>query len=244
VTAELDAMAQSLRRRIDGSLLASVKPRRAEAGMSQVFAMAPGYRDLYRYHLMLLRGLAITGDVFNISVKDLALLYEYWCFIKLNSLMNTERETYEGYWDDIAPFVKYGCVKDQKFYEMVRGAILLKKTDGKYDTLDEYKAANFDKTEKKIYYTNDEKRQAASVRLYTDRGIEVAVMSTLIDGNFMSFLEYQGKEEDRVKWENDWDTPFYCSDGRTPTMPCSSHPDFVPPEGPMQAYLEAIKVRE
>ena len=62
----------------------------------------------------------------------------------------------------------------------------------------EYKTANFDKTEKKVYYTNDEKRQAASVKLYTDRGIEVAVMNTLIDGNFMSFMEYQGKEEDRV----------------------------------------------
>jgi molecular chaperone HtpG len=74
----------------------------------------------------------------------------------------------------------------------------MKKTDGKYATIAEYKAANFDKTEKKVYYTNDEKRQAASVKLYTDRGIEVAVMNTLIDGNFMSFMEYQGSEEDRI----------------------------------------------
>ena len=94
--------------------------------------------------------------------------------------------------------MKYGCIKDSKFFDMVKGAILMKKTDGKYSTLEEYKAANFDKTEKKVYYTNDEKRQAASVKLYTDRGIEVAVMNTLIDGNFMSFMEYQGKEEDRV----------------------------------------------
>ena len=94
--------------------------------------------------------------------------------------------------------MKYGAIKDSKFYDQVKGAILLKKTDGKYSTIAEYKAANFDKTDKKVYYTNDEKRQAASVKLYTDRGIEVAVMSTLIDGNFMSFMEYQGKEEDRV----------------------------------------------
>jgi len=114
--------------------------------------------------------------------------------------MNKERETYEGYWDDIAPFVKYGCIKEEKFYDQVKGSLLMKKTDGKYVTLDEYKAANFDKTEKKIYYTNDEKRQAASVRLYTDRGIDVVVMNTIIDGNFMSFLEYSGKEEDRVSF--------------------------------------------
>ena len=60
--------------------------------MSLVFSMAPGYRDLYKYYLMLLRGLSITGDVFNISVKDLALLYEYWCFIKLNSMMKDRYE--------------------------------------------------------------------------------------------------------------------------------------------------------
>jgi molecular chaperone HtpG len=96
--------------------------------------------------------------------------------------------------------VKYGCIKDAKFHDQVKGAILLKKTDGKYSTIAEYKAANFDKTDKKIYYTNDEKRQAASVKLYTDRGIEVAVMNTLIDGNFMSFLEYSGKEDDRVSF--------------------------------------------
>ena len=116
---------------------------------------------------------------------------------KLNSLMKTERETYQGYWDDIAPFVKYGCIREEKFYKQVKDSLLLKLTDGTYVTLEEYKAANFDKTGKKIYYTNDEKRQAASVKLYTDRGIGVAVMNTLIDGNFMNFLEYSGTEEDR-----------------------------------------------
>ncbi len=60
--------------------------------------MAPGYRDLYRYYLMLLRGLSITGEIFNISVKNLAELYEYWCFIKLNTLM---KERYELVSQDI-----------------------------------------------------------------------------------------------------------------------------------------------
>ena len=69
------------------TFLAEVNAKEATSGMSLVFSMAPGYRDLYKYYLMLLRGLSITGDVFNISVKDLALLYEYWCFIKLNSMM-------------------------------------------------------------------------------------------------------------------------------------------------------------
>lgn len=64
-----------------------IEEKEADAGMSLVFSMASGYRDLYKYYLMLLRGLSATGDVFHISVKDLAVLYEYWCFIKLNSMM-------------------------------------------------------------------------------------------------------------------------------------------------------------
>ena len=173
----------------------------------QVF-VADNIKEVIPEFLMLLKGVIDCPDLpLNVSrsflqndgyVKKISAHITKKVADKLNSLMNTERETYEGYWDDIAPFVKYGCIKDSKFFDMVKDSVLLKKTDGKYSTLAEYKAANFDKTEKKVYYTNDEKRQAASVKLYTDRGIEVAVMNTLIDGNFMSFMEYQGKEEDRV----------------------------------------------
>ena len=173
----------------------------------QVF-VADNIKEVIPEFLMLLKGVIDCPDLpLNVSrsflqndgyVKKISAHITKKVADKLNSLMNTERETYEGYWDDIAPFVKYGCIKDSKFFDMVKNAILLKKTDGKYDTIAEYKTANFDKTGKKVYYTNDEKRQAASVKLYTDRGIEVAVMNTLIDGNFMSFMEYQGKEEDQV----------------------------------------------
>ena len=173
----------------------------------QVF-VADNIKEVIPEFLMLLKGVIDCPDLpLNVSrsflqndgyVKKISAHITKKVADKLNSLMNTERETYEGYWDDIAPFVKYGAIKDSKFYDQVKGAILLKKTDGKYSTIAEYKAANFDKTDKKVYYTNDEKRQAASVKLYTDRGIEVAVMNTLIDGNFMSFMEYQGNEDDRV----------------------------------------------
>ena len=173
----------------------------------QVF-VADNIKEVIPEFLMLLKGVIDCPDLpLNVSrsflqndgyVKKISAHITKKVADKLNSLMNTERETYEKYWDDIAPFVKYGCVKDSKFFDQVRGALLLKKTDGKYVTLEEYKAANFDKTEKKVYYTNDEKRQAASVKLYTDRGIDVAVLNTLVDDNFMSFLETTGKEEDRV----------------------------------------------
>ena len=92
VVAQIDDMIRNLNRRSNASFLANVGTHESSAGMSLVFSMAPGYRDLYKYYLMLLRGLSITGDVFQISVKDLAVLYEYWCFIKLNSMMKDRYE--------------------------------------------------------------------------------------------------------------------------------------------------------
>ncbi|MEA4903142.1 restriction endonuclease-like protein [Desulfitobacterium sp.] len=92
IIAQIDDMIKNVNRRCNASFLAKVSAREASSGMSLVFSMALGYRDLYKYYLMLLRGLSISGDVFNISVKDLALLYEYWCFIKLNSLMKDRYE--------------------------------------------------------------------------------------------------------------------------------------------------------
>ncbi|MGI6695853.1 MAG: molecular chaperone HtpG [Christensenellales bacterium] len=114
---------------------------------------------------------------------------------KLNGLFNTERETYQRYWDDIHPFIKYGCVSDRKFYDAVKDSLVLKTTKGEYLTLDEYKARNSGKTEKKIYYTTDAARQAASVAPFEDKEIDVAVLDTLIDVNFMSFLEFSGGQD-------------------------------------------------
>lgn len=84
---KMDEMIQGISRRCNSGFLLDVNAQGALSGMSLVFSMAPGYRDVYKYYLMLLRGLSITGDIFRVSIKDMALLYEYWCFIKLNSLL-------------------------------------------------------------------------------------------------------------------------------------------------------------
>ena len=89
---KIDAMIQGINRRCNTGFLENVSAMETSSGMSLVFSMAPGYRDLYRCYLMLLHGLSVTGNVFNISVKDMAVLYEYWCFIKLNSLLKDRYE--------------------------------------------------------------------------------------------------------------------------------------------------------
>lgn len=114
VISKIDGMVKEITRRCNTTFLAEVEAKEASSGMSLVFSMAPGYRDLYKYYLMLLRGLSITGDVFNISVKDLALLYEYWCFIKLNSMM---KDRYELISQDIVKVQGNGL-----FISLVKGS--------------------------------------------------------------------------------------------------------------------------
>ena len=172
----------------------------------QVF-VADNVKEVIPEFLMLLKGVIDCPDLpLNVSrsflqndgyVRKISAHITKKVADKLNSLMKKEREAYEGYWADIAPFVKYGCIQERKFYDQVKDSLLMKKTDGAYVTLAEYRDANFDKTDRKVYYTNDAKRQAASVKLYTDRGIDVVVMDTIIDANYMSFLEYEGPEDER-----------------------------------------------
>lgn len=83
VLASVDTMIESLKRTVSGSFLNNVDDYKATQSMSLVFEMAPGYRELFKYYLILQRGLEINGDVFRMSMKDTAVLYEYWCFIKL-----------------------------------------------------------------------------------------------------------------------------------------------------------------
>ena len=167
----------------------------------QVF-VADNIKEVIPEFLMLLKGVIDCPDLpLNVSrsflqndgyVKKLSAHITKKVADKLNSLFKDAREQYEGYWDDIAPFVKYGCMKDTKFYDQVKDSLLFKTTAGKFLTLEEYRSRNGGKLEKKICYTTEQNRQAAQIRMYTDREIDVCVMDTLIDLNFMSFLEYSG----------------------------------------------------
>ena len=179
----------------------------------QVF-VADNIKEVIPEFLMLLKGVIDCPDLpLNVSrsflqndgyVRKLSAHITKKVADRLNGLFNTERETYQGYWDDINPFIKYGCLRDQKFYDMVKDSLLLKTTAGEYLTVSEYKARNDEKTQKKAFYTTDEGRQAASISLYTAREIDVALMDSLIDINFMGFLENaEGVELSFVRVDSD-----------------------------------------
>ena len=84
----ISTMVELLKQKIDNSFLRNVSKWNAKRSLSLVFAMAPGYRELYQNYMKLNMGLQLSGDVFRIPMKDTALLYEYWCFIKLNRLVS------------------------------------------------------------------------------------------------------------------------------------------------------------
>ena len=109
---------------------------------------------------------------------------------KLNSLFTSERENYNSYWDDIAPFVKYGCLKDEKFYDKVKNIILYTTCDGEHETLQDYlEKAKEHGHENTVYYATDKLQQAQYIDIFKKQNIETVLLPMMIDNPFISFME-------------------------------------------------------
>ena len=108
---------------------------------------------------------------------------------KLNSLCNLEREQYESIWNDIRIFVEYACIRDRKFYERVKGSLLLTLTDGSHQTLEQYLEDAKEKHEGIVYYTTDKALQAQYISMFAEQGISVAVLEKTLDTQFVTTLE-------------------------------------------------------
>ena len=108
---------------------------------------------------------------------------------KLASLMNTEREKYEGLWNDIKIFVEYACMRDRKFYDRAKGSLLFEKTDGEKVTLDEYLEKAKETNENTVYYTSDKVSQAQYLSMFDNAGIEVVVLDKVFETQFAQMLE-------------------------------------------------------
>ena len=171
---------------------------------NQVF-VADNIKEIIPEFLLLLKGAIDCPDLpLNVSrsflqndgyVKKLSAYITRKVADRLLSEFNTKREDYQKYWDDIHPFVKYGCIRDEKFYERVKDALLFKTVNDSYLTIKEYETQNFDGDNRTILYASDKNRQAQMIKLYTDQGKDVVLLDTLIDNNFISFLEYGAKDE-------------------------------------------------
>jgi molecular chaperone HtpG len=108
---------------------------------------------------------------------------------KLTALYENERDNYNKYWDDINPFVKYGCIRESKFFDRVKDIVIYKTINGEYVTLKDYLEKNKAKHEKVVFYVTDEKQQAQYIKLFKDHDMEAIILSNIIDNHFISFLE-------------------------------------------------------
>ena len=109
---------------------------------------------------------------------------------KINSLFNTEREKFEGMYDDLKVFLEYACLKDEKFYDRIKSSLLFKSVSGNYKTLENCLENN---EEKKIYYANDIEQQSVYINMFKNENIDVIVMDKVLDNQFISLLEYKNE---------------------------------------------------
>ena len=171
---------------------------------NQVF-VADNIKEVIPEFLLLLKGVIDCPDLpLNVSrsflqndgyVRKMSAYITRKVADRLVSEFNNNREAYQHYWDDIHPFVKYGCIRDDKFYDRAKKALMYKTTKGEYLTLEEYRSRNAEGDACTVYYTSDEKRQAQMINMYTEQGKDVVILNTLIDTNFISFLEYADRDQ-------------------------------------------------
>lgn len=113
---------------------------------------------------------------------------------KLQSVFKKDREMYEKSWDDIHLFVKFGILRDEKFYDNIKDIVIYKTTDKVYKTLEEYKEKNKGILKEKdgklvLLYASDEKDQATYINLIKSQGMEALILNSLIDVHFIQYLE-------------------------------------------------------
>ena len=108
---------------------------------------------------------------------------------KLTGLFKAEREKFNNFWTDINPFIKYGCLKEDSFYEKVKDIIIFKNINGEYVTINDYLEKNKDAAEKKVFYVNDEQQQSQYIKLFKENALDAIILSTVIDNHFINFLE-------------------------------------------------------
>ncbi len=113
---------------------------------------------------------------------------------KLTGMCKTDRENYEKYWDDIAPFIKYGCLKDAKFADRINDYILFKNIDHKYLTLKDCLEENKERFENKVFYVTDENEQSQYIRMFREQKIDAVILPHAIDAPFITQLEQKNKD--------------------------------------------------
>lgn len=165
---------------------------------NQVF-VADNIKEVIPEFLLLLKGVIDCPDLpLNVSrsalqndgfVKKISDYITKKVADKLSGMCKTDKENYEKYWDDINPFIKFGCLKDEKFAEKMNDYIIFKNLDGKYLTLKECLEENKEKHENTVFYVTDEVEQSQYINMFKKEGIDAVILTHNIDQPFITNME-------------------------------------------------------
>ncbi len=205
---------------------------------NQVF-IADNIKEVIPEFLMLLKGVIDCPDLpLNVSrsalqndgfVNKISEYITKKVADKLSGMCKTEKEEYEKYWEDISPFIKYGCLKDEKFCDKINDYILFKNLEDKYITLPELmvkeeekkaeeenaeaeNAENAEKDEanedyhddrKVIYYVTDENQQGQYIALFKEQGMDAVKLTHNIDSSFITQLERRNEHYRFMRIDSD-----------------------------------------
>ncbi len=204
---------------------------------NQVF-IADNIKEVIPEFLLLLKGVIDCPDLpLNVSrsalqndgfVKKISDYITKKVADKLSGMYKVDRENYEKYWDDINPFIKFGCLKDEKFSEKMKDYIIFKNLDKKYVTLTEYVEASKPETQKAttedgqeveaevvenadtgnedakeekkdvVYYVTDEQQQSQYINMFKEENIDALILTHNIDQPFITHLE---QSNDKVRFQ-------------------------------------------
>lgn len=165
---------------------------------NQVF-VADNIKEVIPEFLLLLKGVIDCPDLpLNVSrsalqndgfVKKISDYITKKVADKLSGMCKTDKENYEKYWDDVNPFIKFGCLKDEKFAEKMNDYIIFKNLDGKYLTLKECLEENKEKHENTVFYVTDEVEQSQYINMFKNEGIDAVILTHNIDQPFITNME-------------------------------------------------------
>ncbi|WP_270646816.1 molecular chaperone HtpG [Paeniclostridium hominis] len=169
---------------------------------NQVF-VADNIKEVIPEFLLLLKGVIDCPDLpLNVSRsflqndKDVSKISKHIVkkvADKLKSLYKNEKENYEKFWDDIQVFIKFGCLKDEGFYDKIKDIILFKTINNEYVTLNDYLENCKEKHENKVFYVSDEEQQSQYIKLFKDYGLDAVILDSSIDNHFVSFIEFKNQ---------------------------------------------------
>lgn len=187
--------------------LAQLEKGQVKLYCNQVF-IADNIKEVIPEFLMLLNGVIDCPDIpLNVSrsflqndkqVQKISKHITKKVADKLTGLFNTDRKRYEECWKDVSTFIKFGCIKEEEFYEKVQNILIFKNLNGEYKPLNELVGAELSEEDLKngaqpqaVYYVSDEAQQAQYIAMFKDAGLDAILCDTLIDPHFLSYIEYK-----------------------------------------------------